>query len=141
MEGLTRAGWKLAYTDKPTDLFKANEKVRKYVDLTYSLGLMIDADKKAGTLIDVLWNSPAFAAGLAPAMKIVAVNGDAYDADQLKEIVKSSKTDNQPIELLMQNGESFMTVKIDYRDGAKYPRLERVAGTPDLLSAIAAAKK
>ena len=141
LDGLARGGWKLTYTDTPTDLFKADEKVRKYVDLSYSLGLMIDADKNVGALIDVLWNSPAFAAGLAPSMKIVAVNAEAYNADQLKDAVKASKGGTQPIELLVQNGEVFMTVKIDYRDGPKYPQLVRVAGTPDRLSEIVKAKK
>ena len=30
----------------------------------------------------------------------------------------------------------FRTVRLNYHDGEKYPRLERVQGTPDLLDDI-----
>lgn len=141
LDGLARAGWNLAYTDTPTDLFKANEKVRKYVDLTYSLGILIDADKEPGKLGDVLWNSPAFAAGLAPEMKLIAINDEAYDADQFRETIKAAKTGKEPIRLLVQNVDTFTTVTIDYHGGAKYPRLVRDSGTPDRLGDIIRAKK
>jgi predicted metalloprotease with PDZ domain len=141
LEGLARAGWKLAYTDTATSLFKANEKVRKYVDLTFSLGILVNADKEPGTLGDVLWNSPAFAAGLAPGMKLIAINDEAYDADLLKEAIKSAKTGKEAIRLLVQNLDTFSTVTIDYHDGPKYPRLIRDSGAPDRLGEIIRAKK
>ncbi|MGA9422153.1 MAG: M61 family peptidase [Rhodanobacteraceae bacterium] len=145
LDGITRGGWKLVYTDTPTALFKASEKVRKYVDLTYSLGMTIsgahDGNNNAGTLSDVLWNSPAFDAGLAPGMKIVAVDGEAYDVDLLKAAVKTAKTDQRPIELLVRNGEIFSTVRIDYHDGPRYPHLMRIDGTPDRLGAIIRARQ
>ncbi len=141
LDGIVRGGWKLVYTNTPTAMLKASEKVRKYVDLFDSLGITLDAGNNAGSINDVLWNSPAFAAGLAPRMKIIAVDGEAYTADQLKEAIKSAQAGKQPIELLIQSGEAFRTIKIDYHDGLKYPRLVRNSGTPDRLSEIVRAQK
>ena len=38
--------------------------------------------------------------------------------------------------LIVSNDGEFRTVRLDYHDGEKYPRLERVQGTPDLLDEI-----
>jgi len=138
--GLARGGWALTYTDTPTELFKAKEKVHKHVDLIDSLGVDIDAGDSVGTLRDVLWKGPAFAAGLAPGMKIIAVNGDKYDPDQLMEAIKAAKTSTQPLELLVQNLDTFMTVRIDDHGGLLYPHLVRTTGA-DLITEIAKAKK
>jgi len=140
-DGLARAGWKLAYTDTPTAAFKAYEKVRKILDLSHSLGIIVDADKAPGKLADVVWNSPAFNAGLAPDMKLVAVDDEAYDAERLKEIIKAAASEQRAIKLLAQNGDAFFTVSVDYHDGLKYPRLVRLANAPDRLSDIVAARK
>jgi hypothetical protein len=35
----------------------------------------------------------------------------------------------------------YRTFRIDYRDGLKYPRLERIDGTQDRLTAILSARK
>ena len=38
----------------------------------------------------------------------------------------------------MKNGERFRTIRIDYHDGLRYPRLERNAATPARLDDILA---
>lgn len=139
LDGVARAGWKLVYTDQPSDYFKASEKQREHVDLMASLGIDIEADKhhrKDGELRDVLWNSPAFEAGLAPGMKNVAVNGEQYSPDILKDAIKAAQGGNRPIELLVQNLDYYVTVKVDYRGGLKYPHLVRTKSAPDRLSDI-----
>ena len=45
------------------------------------------------------------------------------------------------VELLIKDGERYRTVKIDYHGGLKYPRLERIEGTPARLDDILAARK
>jgi predicted metalloprotease with PDZ domain len=140
--GLARGGWTLAYTDTPSDYFKANEKVRKHLNLIYSLGVDIDTDgDSTGKLRDVLWNSPAFIAGMAPGMKIIAVNGEKFDADQLKAAITAAKDGKAPIEVLVQNLDTFTTLKIDYHEGLKYPQLQRLSGVPDRIGEIVKAKK
>ncbi len=138
LDGITRAGWKLTYTDSPSPMQKAVDAVRKVTDLTFSLGLSLAAD---GTIRSVLWGGPAFRAGLAPLDKVAAVDGVALDSsDTLTDAVTSARGGTTPIELLVRDGARYRTVGIDYHGGLRYPHLERIAGAPDMLSAIFAAK-
>jgi predicted metalloprotease with PDZ domain len=138
--GLARGGWKLGFTDKPTDLFKAGEKSWKETNLMDSLGVEIDAGEGAGTLRDVVWQGPAFEARLAPGLKIIAVNGDKYTAEILKDAITAAKSTTAPIELLVQNGGTFSTVKVNYHGGLRYPRLQRIDATPDRVGDIVKAR-
>lgn len=133
--GLERGGWRLAFTDAPTGFWKDNEARRRNNDLSYSLGLSIARD---GAIDSVLWDGPAFKAGLTTGGKILAVNSVAYEADDLKQAITDAKTGKDPIQLLVQTGDRFKTVSIDYHGGLRYPRLERIEGRPDRLSAILA---
>jgi len=42
--------------------------------------------------------------------------------------------------VLLKIGDRYRTVRFDYHDGLKYPRLERVANTPARLDQIFTAK-
>jgi predicted metalloprotease with PDZ domain len=127
-------GWKLVYNDKPSVAVKSIEAGRKVVNLTYSLGLTIG---KEGEIGDVLWDGPAFKAGLAPGMMLIAVNGKEYSADTIKDAIK----DKGPIELLVKNFDEYQTLAVDYHEGLKYPHLERVPGTADTLGLLMAPRK
>ncbi|CDG81964.1 M61 glycyl aminopeptidase family protein [Janthinobacterium agaricidamnosum NBRC 102515 = DSM 9628] len=133
LDGLTRAGWKLVYSDKPTDFMKGIETGNAVTDLTYSLGFNVD---KGGKISGVLWDGPAFKAGLSGNTTLLAVNGAAYQPELLKAAITTAKDGTQPIELLFKKGKKFRTVAIDYHGGLKYPRLERIPGTPDRLTTI-----
>ena len=133
LDGITRGGYKLVYTETPTDYFRNSETRRKVTDLTYSLGMIIAAD---GHLTDVLWEGPAYKSGLTVTTQIIAVNGAAYDPDRLKSTISDAKQSGAAIELLVKNGDRFRTVKIDYHDGLRYPRLEREANVPARLDQI-----
>lgn len=69
-------------------------------------------------------------------MKLVAVNGRRWKPELLRAAVTSAKTDAAPIELLVENQDYFKTCKLDYHSGERYPRLERDAAKPDLLTEI-----
>ncbi|WP_422577043.1 M61 family metallopeptidase [Phenylobacterium sp.] len=138
LDGVTRGGYRLIYTDTPTDYAKSEEARRKITDLTYSLGVVLNKD---GEFTAVQWDGPAFKAGLADGVKLIAVDGLAYDADRLKDAVRAAKGGKQPIELLVKTGERYRTVPIAYHDGLRYPRFERIAGTPARLDDILAARK
>jgi predicted metalloprotease with PDZ domain len=132
--GLEKHGWKLVYTDQPSDAAKAIEARRHTVDLTYSLGLSVGKD---GSINDVLWDGPAFKAGIGPSMKIVAVDGNEYSADAMKDAIGASAKDkSKPVELLIKEFDSYRTVRIDYHDGMKYPHLVRDTSKPDTLSQL-----
>lgn len=136
LDGLARGGWKLVYTETPTAYFKAEEADRKITDLTYSLGLVLNKD---GDFTNVMWEGPAFRAGLATGQRLVAVNGRAWSADGLRTAVTEAKTTGR-VELLVRSGERFRTVSIPWTGGLRYPRLERIPGTPDRLGDIFAPK-
>ncbi|MEO7065503.1 MAG: peptidase M61 [Rhodanobacter sp.] len=139
-DGIAAEGWKLVYTDKQSDVIKAlmAEYHMKGIDLTYSVGFSTSGK---GGLRDVLWNSPAYKAGLSPGMTIVAVNGKDFSADNMKQAVKDAKGGTAPITLLVKNFDEFKTLHIDYHDGLKYPHLVRVQGTTDYLSQLYAPMK
>ncbi len=85
-------------------------------------------------LTDVVWGGPAFEAGLANGSTIVAVQGRAYASDLLTDAIRQGQKAGEPIELLVKTQDRYRTVRIDYRDGVRLPRLERVADTPDRLA-------
>ena len=137
LDGFKRGGYRLVYTETPSDYFKSNEKSRKITDLGYSLGLILD---NKGAVSDVQWDSPAFNAGVTVGSEIVAVNGTAYDGDHLKAAVRSAKSSPAPIQLLVKRGDRYTTLALNYNGGLRYPHLERIPGTPALLDAVLAAK-
>ena len=132
LDGITRGGWRLVYDETPTEYFRANEIRRQMLDLTYSLGLTLSGDAEISA---VQWQSPAFKAGLTVGAKVLAVNGFAYEPDRMRRAVTEAKT-GQPVSLIVRKGDHFATIAIDYRGGLRYPRLERIPNTPDLLTPI-----
>jgi predicted metalloprotease with PDZ domain len=134
LDGLARGGWKLTYTETESALDKVADAVSKGADFTFSLGIGMASD---GTVKGVLWNSPAFKAGIAPGNKIEAVNGMALDGTEtLSDAVTAAHTGKDPITLLLRDGPRFRTVPIDYHGGLRYPHLERIPNTPDRLTDI-----
>ncbi|MGA9795101.1 MAG: hypothetical protein WBQ17_06140 [Rhizomicrobium sp.] len=138
LDGLTMGGYKLVYTDKESDLEKSGEGIRKFTDLTYSLGVALD---KEGNATGVLWDGPAFNAGLTVGSQIVAIDNVAFDADRLKDTVTEAKTNKRPIELLIKRGDIYRMVSIPYYGGLRYPHLERISGTPAMLDDLLAPLK
>ena len=140
--GITRGGYALSYSDTESEYFKDTEKVRKNQNCMFSIGLMVNtSEHHRGEIQDVLWNSPAFKAGVGPGMMLVAVNGRAFDADKmvLTDAITEAKTSKTPIKLLVREQDTFMTLDVDYHGGLKYPVLTREAGKTDYLDAIIAA--
>jgi predicted metalloprotease with PDZ domain len=137
LDGVARGGYKLTYTDTPTSYFKDSETRRKITDLSYSIGVVIGRE---GKLTDVRWGGPAHTAGLTVGSQIIALDGTAFDADKLKSAIKSGKGGTTPLTLLVKQGDAYTTVQIDYHDGLRYPRLDRVENTPDRLGDILIAK-
>jgi len=131
LDGITRGGYKLVYTEAENGFLKSEEARRHAHDFMWSVGFDLG---EGGRIRGVEWGGPAFKAGLTVGAKIIAVNGLAYeDASDISSAIKLAKTGTAPIELLVQNDRHFNAVHIDYHGGLRYPHLERVAGTPALL--------
>ena len=122
------------YTDKPSAALSPN---KGQTDVTYSLGASIDKD---GEVMDVLWQGPAFKAGLAPGMKLIAVNSQEYSGEGLKDAIVAAKGSGSPVELLVKSFNEYRTLSVPYHDGPQYPHLVRGSGT-DSLSKLLAPKK
>ncbi len=138
LDGITRGGYRLIYTDKPTDRDQFGDGRRKQDSFAYSIGVVVN---NKGRVTDVTWQGPAFKAGLTLGSEITAVNGVEFDADELKDAISDAKTDKAPIQLLIKNNGAYRTVSIPYHDGLRYPHLERLPNTPALLDALITAKK
>jgi predicted metalloprotease with PDZ domain len=134
LDGLARGGYRLAYTDTPSEWFKAGEKARKTTDLTYSAGFVLG---KEGEVTEVAWGGPAFKAGLTVGTKLIAVNGRALETDRLKAVIKSKKS---PLSLLVKTGDIYRTIEINYDGGLRYPKLEKTGAGPGSLEALLAPK-
>jgi predicted metalloprotease with PDZ domain len=134
LDGFTRGGYKLVYTDTPTEWFKSNEKSRKITDLTYSGGLVLGKD---GDISGVAWDSPAFKAGLTVGSKLIAVNSRALETDKLKEAIKAKKS---PLSLLVKTGDIYRTVELNYDGGLRYPKLEKIGEGPASIDTLLAPK-
>src|SRR4029077_9761045 len=138
LDGVARGGYRLVYTETPSDYFKGSETRRKVTDLSYSLGMVVAAE---GRLNDVLWEGPAYKKGLTVGTQIIAVNGTAFDADRLKRAIKDAKQNGSAIELLVKNGDRFRTVALDYHEGLRSPHLERDESAPARLDQILTARQ
>jgi predicted metalloprotease with PDZ domain len=135
--GITRGGYRLAYTDTEPSWMKAGGFSRFGADFSTSLGFTVGAD---GDLGSVWWGSPAFKAGMTPGMRIFAVNGTSFSIAALREAILAAENTTAPMKFLVQRGSKFQTIGINYHSGLRYPELVRAPGTPDLLDKILAPK-
>jgi predicted metalloprotease with PDZ domain len=127
MNGIINGGYRLIYTDEPTPFLKDAEKRSKELNLTYSVGMTIN---KSGKITSVMWDRPAFNAGLAVGMDIVAINGKAYSDDAMKDAIKEAKGTTNPTRLIIKNADRVREVILQYNGGLRYPRFEKT-GTGD----------
>ncbi|WP_420381588.1 M61 family metallopeptidase [Novosphingobium sp.] len=123
--GIERGGYHLVWKDKPNPYDAGRATEAKMLSLAYSLGMVLDSD---GKVMSTIWGSAAFKAGVVPSSQVVAVNGDAYSADTIKAAITAAKGTDKPISLLIKRDSHFETVSITWRDGLRYPWLERSGG-------------
>ena len=135
LDGLARSGWKLAYREEQSAFQKSIDEVTKSINLSFSLGLAISTREK-GNVTEVVWDGPAFKAGITTASKLIAVNGQEFTPELLVEAIRAAKGTNQPIELLVKTFDRYATVRVPYFEGLRYPALERIDGTDDRLTVI-----
>jgi predicted metalloprotease with PDZ domain len=133
MAGLNAlSGYKLTYTAKPnywSQLMEADGSL----DARYSLGLTVGT---TGILGDVILDSPATKAGLAPGFHVVAVNGRGFTPALLRAAIQGAQGTGTGIELIVENTGYYQVLRLDYHDGEKYPQLERIDSIPARLDDI-----
>ena len=141
LNGIENSGWTLAFNDVMNEHQRADEDSNHTTNLQFSLGFTVhDPGGDDGSVIlDVVPGSPAAKAGMAPDMRLLAVNGRRWSPDSLRDAIRAAKDSKEPIELLTENDSYFHTYSIDYHDGEKYPHLVP-NGKADVLSEIAKMK-
>ncbi|NDY92744.1 M61 family metallopeptidase [Ideonella livida] len=135
-ETLARSGWRLDWSDQESRFAQAARGwggEPRPQDLRFSLGLRVGAKGRLGR---VVWDGPAFAAGLVPGMELVAVNDQAYRPERLDQALRDARDGRGPVRLLVKDEDSFRTVSFEARHGPRFPVLTRVAGVPDRLGAL-----
>ena len=135
LDGINQGGYKLIFTPEPTKWIKSAEMQAKNSDLTYSGGFVVGND---GKITSVLWDSPAFNAGLSIGSQIVAVNGRNFDMDGIKQAIKDAANGGASPQLLVHDGDLYRTVALDWHGGLRYPRLEKTGKGPGSLDALLA---
>jgi predicted metalloprotease with PDZ domain len=146
--GITQGGYRLVYNDTEPDWMKHRDKSRP-VRFDTSLGFSVigegdDDDSDAGspgTITQVVWDGPAFKAGITPGMRLQAVNDQAFSAANLREAIVTAEKGSAPIKLLLKRDKEFVTVMLDHHGGLRYPHLERVPSASDLLDLVLAPVK
>ncbi|HUD70873.1 MAG TPA: peptidase M61 [Dongiaceae bacterium] len=132
--GLEASGWHLGYSETKTPRLKAQEGADEITDARFSIGALIGKDDR---VVDVLGDSPAARAGLAPGMRLVAVDGRRFERDILEDAIKGTRAAGHgSLDLLVENADFFRTLAVPYGEGLKYPVLERRTGVADTLSDI-----
>ena len=130
--GIVNGGWKLVYNETPNIQVQVDEGTRKFVNLSYSIGIVTN-DK--GEILDVNPDLAAGKVGLAPGMKIISVNNQNFSSEVLHQAV-AAKNVQTPISIVADNGGFAETYNLNYHEGERYPHLVRDAAKPDLLSEI-----
>ena len=131
--GIEAGGWKVDYSEKPPES-GGSSRLAPSVNAVYSLGLRVGTD---GSVQDSLFGGPAYKAGIAPGMRVVAINDRAFTPDVLHDALKASTKNDQPIRFLVLNDDYYRTCQVNYHGGERYPHLVRVEEKPDLLDELA----
>jgi predicted metalloprotease with PDZ domain len=137
LAGLEACGWRLSYSPEKNSYVEAWQKRRKMTDRGWSIGLSIDErDSTRGTIIDTAEGRAAARAGAGPGMRVVAVNGHKYTSEGLDAALAAAHDNRQPIELMVESGDYYRTLRVEYFDGPRYPHLTRLEGRANTLAEV-----
>ncbi|MBO9581793.1 MAG: M61 family metallopeptidase [Sphingobium sp.] len=120
--GFTLGGYKLSFGETPGSFDKSRETSDKYVDQSFGVGMVVN---NSGDVLSVVWDSPAFAAGITLGTRIVAVNGDEYSAAAFRQGLKETVDRKRPLSLIIKQQQRYRVITLDYSGGIRYPRLEK----------------
>jgi len=133
--GIGNGGYNLDYSSQPSAWSEMVDSQTATVDFWFSLGLHVSS---TGVVTDVLKEGFADKSGLGPEMRLVAVNGRSFTPALLRAAVHDAEGDGPPIDLIVENTRYYKILRLDYHGGERYPALDRVANTPDILDNILA---
>lgn len=129
ISGIINGGYKIVNSDggKAAGGFNA--------PLIYSLGISVGQD---GKIFNEWIDSPAYKAGIGPAMSIVTVDGKTFTYALLKDAVVRAEKSPDPIVLTLRENNVMTTATIDYHGGLQIPHFVKDKSGPDLIKEILA---
>ena len=133
LDAIEAAGWRVVYRDQPNAWAATRAGLRSRSEYTFSLGFRLNSE---GVVMDCWPGSPAHLAGIAPGLRLVAVNGRRWSTTVLDTALREARESKQPIRLLTENLDFFEEHSVEYYDGPRHPHLERDDSRPDLLGDI-----
>jgi len=136
--GIDLTGWRLVWSETPNHWDDLDASTGGRTDFRYSLGFSTGDE---GRIDDVLAGSPAARTGIGSQSQIIAVNGRKFTTARLRRAIADAKEPSRSIELILLDDDLYRTVNIAYHGGNRYPHLERVPGTEDVLRLIAAPRR
>ena len=139
--GITRGGYTLVYTDAPSALERLSNDNGHEIDALYSFGATFAnggdaAGTEDGTIRNILTDSPAFKAGLAPGNRVIAVDGRKWSSDVFKDALVAHKGGHDPMQLIVANEDRYSTVAVPVFSGERYPHLVRDSAHEDELAKV-----
>ena len=126
---LERTGWRLVYNSLPNSYKPPQDGIRGLALATIGAGVANN-----GRLTNILEDGLAFKAGLFPGATIETINDEKWSAEAFVRTVQAQK----PLKLTFSYDDVQRTTTVPYQQGLRYPHLERIPNTPDLLTAMMA---
>ncbi|WP_227340022.1 M61 family metallopeptidase [Sphingopyxis sp. P8] len=136
--GIERAGYRLVWRDKPNAYDRERMSKSKNADLVHSLGLTIDRNGVAGS---ILWDGPAFRADIVNGTKIIAVDGMSYSRERIEAAIRAAADGKTPVRLIVERDGRYRTIEIAYHGGLRWPHLEKIGDGPDWIDRLLAPKR
>lgn len=127
--GLADAGVRLVMKPEAAPLTAKFEALTGLMDLRFGPGLMVAGN---GAVIEVIWDSPAFAAGLTQGMRVTSVNGQPFTPAALRAAFAGTT----PVALTLQRGDETLDARLP--TPALQPWLEPTRPGPTRLDAVLA---
>jgi predicted metalloprotease with PDZ domain len=108
LDGLRRGGYKLVYTDTPSDYLKASEEQRKRLNLSCSRSVSTSTTTtRLARCRRCCGTAPPSRPGSPRARRFLPFNGVAYSDDVLKDAIHAAQGTSSPIELIVKTGDRY----------------------------------
>lgn len=130
LAGVERLGYSIQYTNTPPT--GPGGAALDPLDARDSLGMSLGGD---GSIRSVMLGSPADKAGLAPRMRIMAINDYTWSRQRFADLMATSGSEGQ-ITFTTVSGDRLSEVTIEYDQGPRYMTMVRDESKPDVLAEI-----
>lgn len=138
LDGLKLGGFRLGWSDKPSEWHRCDQLRHSYCDFRFSLGLKVGLSSR---ILEVIWDSPAFAAELAVGATILKVGAADYSYETMLEALSDGPDKSTPIKLLVRQHGIEREVELARHSGPRYPVLVALEGEHLLTEALLSRRK